>query len=51
MRFSEGGGADDPEPLQGHERVRGKEDGCADEVGGWGGVCVLGGWGGNHCLA
>lgn len=40
-------GAGDPKPLQGHERVRGKEDRCADEVGraGWS-VCVwVGGWG------
>lgn len=48
MRFSEGGGcfstptpcAYNPEPLWGHERVRGKEDGCADEVRGWGAACV-----------
>lgn len=47
MRFSEGGGspatptqapcAYNPEPLWGHERVRGKGDGCVDEVGGGGG--------------
>lgn len=60
MRFSQarvGGGAQppptpgagDPKPLQGHERVRGKEDRCADEVGGAGwSVCV---WVGCHCLA
>lgn len=24
------------EPLRGHERVRGKEDGCVDEIGGGG---------------
>lgn len=49
MRFSEGGGspatptqapcAYNPEPLWGHERVRGKGDGCVDEVGG-GAACV-----------
>lgn len=50
MRLSEGGGspatptqapcAYNPEPLWGHERVRGKGDGCVDEVGGGGAACV-----------